>query len=143
MASASAISPSSIPAPSAGNDRAALFDACGFANQRVRHPRAQISQNRINYLAMTSGLHLLHKPVGPTSFSLVQSCIQTARSTQPAGHRRVKLCHGGALDPFAHGLLLILAGPATRLFDHLPAIPKVHKATVRWAIETDNGDQLC
>jgi tRNA pseudouridine55 synthase len=89
---------------------------------------------------MTSGLHLLHKPLGPTSFSLVQSCIQTA-STQP-GRRRVKFCHGGALDPFAHGLLLILAGPATRLFDHLHAIPKVYEATVRWGIETDNGDPL-
>jgi tRNA pseudouridine55 synthase len=92
---------------------------------------------------MTPGLHLFHKPVGPTSFSVVQACIEADRSlkAQP-GYRRLRFCHGGALDPFAHGLLLILAGPATRLFDHLHAIPKVYQATVRWGIETDNGDPL-
>ena len=88
---------------------------------------------------MAPGIHLMHKPVGPTSFSLVQSCIASAN--QP-GHRRIKICHGGTLDPFASGLLLMLAGPATRLFEHLHDIPKVYEATVRWGIETDNGDPL-
>jgi tRNA pseudouridine55 synthase len=58
------------------------------------------------------------------------------------GKRRTRLCHGGTLDPFAHGLLLILVGPATKLFDHLHAVPKVYEATVRWGVETDNGDPL-
>ena len=44
------------------------------------------------------------------------------------------------LDPFARGLLLILAGSATRLFDHLHSIPKTYETTVRWGTETDNGD---
>jgi len=56
------------------------------------------------------------------------------------GRRRPRVCHGGTLDPFASGLLLILVEPATRLFDHLHAVPKVYDATVRWGIETDNGD---
>jgi tRNA pseudouridine55 synthase len=56
------------------------------------------------------------------------------------GRERPRVCHGGTLDPFASGLLLILVEPATRLFDHLHAIPKVYEATVRWGIETDNGD---
>ena len=30
--------------------------------------------------------------------------------------------------------------PATRLFPYLHAIPKVYDATVRWGVETDNGD---
>jgi tRNA pseudouridine55 synthase len=51
-----------------------------------------------------------------------------------------KICHGGTLDPFASGLLLILVEPATKLFDHLHAIPKIYEGTVRWGIETDNGD---
>jgi tRNA pseudouridine55 synthase len=87
---------------------------------------------------MTPGIHLLHKPEGPTSFSLVQNCI---KSMPPRpGRRQLRVCHGGTLDPFASGLLLILVEPATKLFDYLHAIPKVYEATVRWGVETDNGD---
>jgi tRNA pseudouridine55 synthase len=89
---------------------------------------------------MTPGIHLLHKPVGPTSFSIVQQCI--ARAGQSSSPPRPRICHGGTLDPFASGLLLILVSPATRLFDYLHAIPKVYQATVRWGVETDNGDPL-
>jgi tRNA pseudouridine55 synthase len=87
---------------------------------------------------MSPGIHLLHKPVGPTSFSLVKACMQQthADTTRPTR----SLCHGGTLDPFASGLLLILVAPATRLFDYLHAVPKVYEATVRWGVETDNGD---
>jgi tRNA pseudouridine55 synthase len=89
---------------------------------------------------MSPGIHLMHKPVGPTSFSLVQACIESTRTGQP--QRRRRICHGGTLDPFASGLLLILVEPATRLFDHLHAVPKVYEATVRWGAETDSGDHL-
>ncbi len=87
---------------------------------------------------MSPGIHLVHKPEGPTSFSLVQECIESTPAME--GGKRPRVCHGGTLDPFASGLLLILVEPATRLFDHLHAIPKVYEATVRWGIETDNGD---
>ncbi len=87
---------------------------------------------------MTPGIHLMHKPVGPTSFSLVQAAIQSTAAQQT--HAKPKICHGGTLDPFAHGLLLMLSGSATRLFELLHTIPKVYHATVRWGIETDNGD---
>ena len=81
---------------------------------------------------MTPGIHLVHKPIGPTSHSVVESLRGEARET--------KMCHGGALDPFASGLLLILVEPATKLFRHLHDIPKAYDATVRWGVETDNGD---
>jgi len=87
---------------------------------------------------LTPGIHLLHKPPGPTSFSLVQECLKSAAADK--SRKPPKICHGGTLDPFAEGLLLILVEPATRLFDHLHAIPKVYEATVRWGVETDNGD---
>jgi tRNA pseudouridine55 synthase len=87
---------------------------------------------------MQPGIHLFHKPEGPTSFSLVQACLG---SVQPQNaNRRTKICHGGTLDPFASGLLLILVEPATRLFDYVHGIPKIYDATVRWGVETDNGD---
>lgn len=50
------------------------------------------------------------------------------------------MCHGGALDPFAEGLLLVLSGDATRLFPHLHGVPKVYRATLAWGRETDTGD---
>ncbi|HWE23468.1 MAG TPA: tRNA pseudouridine(55) synthase [Myxococcales bacterium] len=83
------------------------------------------------------GIHLLHKPPGPTSFSLVQPFL-SARS----GAKRLPVCHGGALDPFAHGLLLLLAGRATRLFELLHEVPKEYEADIVWGAETDNGDPL-
>jgi tRNA pseudouridine55 synthase len=66
--------------------------------------------------------------------------MERVRTTTP--NRPPKLCHGGTLDPFAHGLLLILVGQATKLFDHLHAIPKTYVTTVKWGLETDNGDPL-
>ena len=90
---------------------------------------------------MTPGLYLVHKPAGPTSFSVVQALMEEIRA---AGIRRDKLpvCHGGALDPFAQGLLLLLAGQATRLMDLLHPIPKHYRAEIAWGAETDNGDFL-
>src|SRR5688500_4896279 len=80
---------------------------------------------------MSPGIHLVHKPVGPTSFSVLESLRSKADG---------KVCHGGALDPFASGLLLVLVEPATKLFDYLHDAPKVYEATIRWGVETDNGD---
>ena len=61
-----------------------------------------------------------------------------------AGIRRDRLpvCHGGALDPFAEGLVLLLAGQTTRLMDLLHPIPKTYLAEIAWGAETDNGDPL-
>lgn len=90
-------------------------------------------------LAIRPGLYLVHKPVGPSSASLVRDFAEEIRA---AGIRpdKLPLCHGGALDPFACGLLLLLAGPATRLMDFLHPIPKAYEACVAWGAETDTGD---
>jgi tRNA pseudouridine55 synthase len=90
---------------------------------------------------MTPGIYLVHKPVGQTSFSLVQTFMDEVRR---AGIRRDKLpvCHGGVLDPFAEGLVLLLAGQATRLMDLLHPVPKVYVGEIGWGAETDSGDLL-
>ena len=87
------------------------------------------------------GIYLVHKPPGVTSFSLVQAFMEEVRA---AGLRRDKLpaCHGGALDPFAEGLLLILAGQAARLMDLLHPIPKTYVAEIAWGAESATGDFL-
>ena len=91
--------------------------------------------------ATRPGLYLEHKPRGPTSFSRVSAFVEEVRAS---GMRPGKLpvCHAGALDPFAEGLLLLLAGPATRLMDFLHPIPKVYLAEIVWGAETDSGDLL-
>ena len=85
------------------------------------------------------GLHLVHKPVGGTSFTIVKEFMREARE---AGQGRLAVGHGGTLDPFAHGLLLILAGQATRLMELMHPLPKTYEATVEWGRETDTCDHL-
>jgi tRNA pseudouridine55 synthase len=82
-----------------------------------------------------STLWLVSKPVGVTSFE----CMKAVRDRQ-AGPWPLKAVHGGVLDPFASGLLVVLVGAATRLFDQLHHPPKLYRATVCWGVETDTGD---
>ncbi|XXF80410.1 tRNA pseudouridine(55) synthase [Myxococcaceae bacterium GXIMD 01537] len=89
---------------------------------------------------MRPGLYLVHKPVGETSFTHVRAFMEEHQAAGPG--KKLPVCHGGTLDPFAHGLLLLLAGQATRLFELLHAVPKRYVADVRWGEETDNGDLL-
>jgi tRNA pseudouridine55 synthase len=89
-------------------------------------------------VSLEPGIHLLHKPAGPTSFAMLQPFLAEARSRRP----RLAVCHGGALDPFAEGLLLVLVGRVTRMFELLHQIPKEYEAEVSWGTETDNGDPL-
>lgn len=90
---------------------------------------------------MLPGLYLIHKPVGATSFQLVQAFMADEAKDAAAERRKpLPLCHGGTLDPFAEGLLLMLVGQATRLMDLFHAAPKVYEADLAWGLETDNGD---
>src|SRR5437667_8387331 len=89
----------------------------------------------VEFRAVEPGIHLVDKRVGETSF-------QHVRAAKEAAGRKLLLCHGGALDPFASGLLLLLAGPATKLLELLHPISKQYVATIAWGAETDNGDPL-
>ncbi len=84
------------------------------------------------------GIYLVHKPVGVTSFSVVRAFMLEGEGAGP--RKKLKVCHGGTLDPFAEGLLLLLAGQATRLMDLIHPAPKTYEAEVSWGAETDNGD---
>lgn len=86
---------------------------------------------------MEPGIYLTHKPVGETSFSVVRAFMGEAAAS-PGRRRRV--CHGGTLDPFAEGLLVVLVGQATRLMDLHHPIPKLYEAEVAWGVETDTCD---
>lgn len=83
---------------------------------------------------MPDGLLLVDKPAGVSSHDVVN----VAR--RALGERRVG--HAGTLDPFATGLLVVLAGRATRLIPHVSGDPKVYEATIRFGAETDTEDLL-
>jgi tRNA pseudouridine55 synthase len=76
---------------------------------------------------------LVDKPAGPTSHDIVHEI----RRRLPRG---TKVGHAGTLDPFATGLLVILAGRATRLADRISARTKSYRATVRLGARSVTGD---
>ena len=84
-----------------------------------------------------SGIHLVHKTVGQSSFDVIRGFKHRAFE---AGQKKLALGHGGTLDPFADGLLLVLAGQATRLMELMHPLPKTYVAEVTWGLETDTCD---
>jgi len=88
---------------------------------------------------MEAGVYLVHKDAGGTSFDVVRAFT---REAMEAGLKKYPLGHGGTLDPFARGLLLILAGQATRLMELMHPIPKTYVADIVWGVETDTCDHL-
>lgn len=78
------------------------------------------------------GLWLVNKPSGPSSNLVV------VRARKALGLK--KIGHAGTLDPLASGLLLLLAGNATRLFDHMQEFGKSYRAGFRLGERTDSQD---
>jgi tRNA pseudouridine55 synthase len=77
---------------------------------------------------------LVDKPAGISSHDVV------AAARRVTGESRIG--HGGTLDPFATGLLVLLLGRATRLLQYLHDTPKVYDAVVHFGTETDTEDHL-
>ena len=70
-----------------------------------------------------SGMFLVDKPAGPSSFGVL-------RQLRPA--LGSKTGHAGTLDPFATGLLLVVAGRATRLARFLTGMDKRYHAVIQF-----------
>src|ERR671939_1650062 len=78
-----------------------------------------------------SGIVLVDKPPGPSSFALVAEL--RARTGARTGH-------AGTLDPFASGLLLLLSGSATKLASCFVALDKRYVTDVDLTARTSTGD---
>lgn len=78
------------------------------------------------------GIWLLDKPSGPSSNLMV------VRARKALGEKRIG--HAGTLDPLADGLLVLLAGNATRLFDSFQDMGKRYLAGFRLGERTDSQD---
>ena len=81
---------------------------------------------------LVSGVALLDKPVGISSFAALGALRRIA------GTRRVG--HTGTLDPCASGLLVALVGPATRLARYFSGLSKCYEAEFVFGAATDTDD---
>jgi len=79
-----------------------------------------------------SGLFLIDKPEGPSSFAVVADVRR--RTGARTGH-------AGTLDPFATGLLLVLSGAATKLASCFVGLDKRYLTDVDMTAVTDTGDR--
>ncbi len=77
------------------------------------------------------------KPSGMSSFGAVARVRRIL--SERMGHK-VKVGHTGTLDPFATGLLILLAGKATKKAPELTKLDKEYEATIRLGAKSSTGD---
>ena len=80
---------------------------------------------------------LIDKPAGMSSFGVV---ARVRRRLRDELGKKIKVGHTGTLDPFATGLLIILAGKATKKSDEFLKKDKVYEATVKLGETSTTGD---
>ena len=88
-------------------------------------------------LAHPHGWLVLDKPRGLGSTRAVAA---VKRELRKAGYGKVKIGHGGTLDPLAEGVLPIALGEATKLAGRMLDASKTYAFTVKFGEETDTLD---
>ncbi len=84
-----------------------------------------------------NGWIILDKPLGLGSTQAVGAVKRVCRE---AGLGKVKVGHGGTLDPLATGVLPIALGEATKLCGRMLDASKIYEFTVRFGTETAGLD---
>lgn len=83
------------------------------------------------------GWLIIDKPVGPTSTQVVGA---VKRALREGGYPKVKVGHGGTLDPLASGVLPVALGEATKLSGRMLDAEKIYVFTIAFGTETDTLD---
>lgn len=83
------------------------------------------------------GWLVIDKPVGPGSTDIVSAAKRMLRD---GGYAKVKVGHGGTLDPLASGVLPIALGEATKLSGRMLDADKTYAFTIRFGVETSTLD---
>ncbi len=86
---------------------------------------------------MLNGWLIIDKPIGPTSTQVVGA---VKRALREGGYPKVKVGHGGTLDPLASGVLPVALGEATKLSGRMLDADKVYDFTITFGAETDTLD---
>lgn len=84
-----------------------------------------------------NGWIILDKPRGLGS---TQAVAAVKRNLRSAGYGKVKVGHGGTLDPLAEGVLPIAVGEATKLAGRMLDASKAYAFTVQFGTQTDTLD---
>jgi tRNA pseudouridine55 synthase len=79
-----------------------------------------------------NGIVVVNKPAGMTSHDVVNI------ARKKLGMRRIG--HAGTLDPLATGVLILLVGNGTKLFDQFVAFDKAYRATMILGQRTTSAD---
>ena len=83
------------------------------------------------------GWLVIDKPVGLGSTDVVS---RVKRALREGGYPKLKVGHGGTLDPLASGVLPVALGEATKLAGRMLDADKVYEFTIRFGEETDTLD---
>ncbi len=88
---------------------------------------------------MHSGAILISKPIDITSSGVVTK-LKWAMQNHGYMPKGFRIGHGGTLDPFATGVLVILFGEATKLADTYLQSVKAYDGLIKLGQQTDTGD---
>lgn len=83
------------------------------------------------------GWLIIDKPVGPGSTQVVSA---VKRALKSGGYPKMKVGHGGTLDPLASGVLPVALGEATKLAGRMLDADKVYDFTISFGTETNTLD---
>ncbi len=84
------------------------------------------------------GILPVYKPVGITSYDVIRAFKRShLTGFDPV---KYKVGHGGTLDPFADGVMLLMLGSGTKQFDQLQKLPKTYVATAVLGASSDTLD---
>ncbi|MEO0184217.1 MAG: tRNA pseudouridine(55) synthase TruB [candidate division WOR-3 bacterium] len=84
-------------------------------------------------MAQHNGIIPVYKPVGPATFDII-------RIFRKKTNFKGKIGHGGSLDPFACGVVLLLLGKTTEKFEEIRTWAKVYTAGIRLGAKSTTGD---
>lgn len=83
------------------------------------------------------GWLVIDKPVGIGSTQVVGA---VKRALREGGYAKVKVGHGGTLDPLASGVLPVALGEATKLAGRMLDAEKIYDFTITFGVQTDSLD---
>jgi len=88
-----------------------------------------------------NGALLINKPEGMSSFGVIEELKKSLRESKGLKRKEMpKLGHGGTLDPFATGLLVVLVGSASKLARYFLNSEKGYEGVFRFGETTLPGD---
>jgi len=88
-------------------------------------------------MSMANGWLVIDKPLGLTSAQVV---ARLKRALRQGGYGKVKIGHGGTLDPLATGVLPVALGEATKLAGYLLNGAKAYEFAVSFGTATATDD---